>query len=74
MTGKEFMALPPIERERIVAQIEAESPKQRLARSTPPTPELRRRWNKFKRGRGRPKVGSGGGLRAYGSFIFSFRG
>jgi len=59
MTGREFLSLPLRERQRVVAEIEAESPEDRLARSTPLTPALRRRWNKFKRGRGRPQIGKG---------------
>jgi hypothetical protein len=59
MTGKEFLLLPLPDRQRIVAEIEAQSPEDRLARSTPLTPVLRRRWSKFKRGRGRPQSGRG---------------
>ena len=59
MTGREFLSLPLPERQRIVAEIEAESPEDRLARSTPLTPELRRRWSNFKRGRDRPQIGRG---------------
>jgi hypothetical protein len=65
MTAEEFIALPDAEKNRIVAEIEAETPDQRLAGSTPLTPELRRRWNKFKKNvkanrRGRPQMGAHG--------------
>lgn len=55
----EFIALPDSEKERIVRQIEAQTPQQRLARSRPLNAEERRRWRQFKSKMGRPKVGKG---------------
>ena len=49
MTGGEFLSLPLPERQKIMTELEAESPEDRLARSTPLTPVLRRRWSKFNR-------------------------
>lgn len=55
----EFVALPDSEKERIVQQIETETPQQRLARSRPLNSQERRQWRRFKAKIGRPKVGKG---------------
>ena len=55
----EFISLPDAEKERIVAEIEAESPEQRLARSRPLNARERARWQRFKAKAGRPRVGQG---------------
>ena len=55
----EFLALPDAQKERIVQEIEAETPQQRLARSRPLNAEERRRWRRFKNKMGRPRVGQG---------------
>ena len=61
-----FIALPDEEKNRIVANLVAESPEQRLARSRPMNAKERAWWKKFKqankaqkRGAGRPKIGAG---------------
>lgn len=63
MTGSEFLALPDVEKNRILADIEAESPKARLARSKPLNVKERAEWRKLKkkmrRGAGRPRIGAG---------------
>jgi hypothetical protein len=47
---EKFIALPDSEKARIVAAIEAESPKQCLARSRPLNARERRQWRRFKDG------------------------
>ena len=55
----EFIALPASKKARILKQIEAETPEQRLARSRPLNARERRQWHRFKTKMGRPKVGKG---------------
>ncbi|MFI5379916.1 MAG: hypothetical protein ACHRHE_11510 [Tepidisphaerales bacterium] len=55
----EFIALADSEKERIVKEIEAESPRQRLARSRPLNARERQQWRRFKAKMGRPKLGRG---------------
>jgi hypothetical protein len=54
---EDFIALPDSEKERIVNQIEAETPEQFLARSRPLNAQERRQWRRFKAKMGRPKIG-----------------
>lgn len=54
-----FIALPDSEKNRIVEQIKAETPQQRLKRSRPLNAAERRQWRRFKAKMGRPKVGGG---------------
>jgi hypothetical protein len=56
---EEFIALPEAQKERIVRQLEAETPQQRLARSRPLNARERQQWRRFKAKLGRPKVGKG---------------
>lgn len=56
---EEFIALPDAEKERIVREIESETPRQRLARSRPLNSRERAQWRRFKAKMGRPKVGKG---------------
>jgi hypothetical protein len=56
---EKFIALPDSEKERIVRQIEAETPRDRLSRSRPLNAAERRQWKRFKGKMGRPKVGKG---------------
>jgi hypothetical protein len=58
-TINKFIALPDSEKERIVREIEAETPRQRLARSRPLNAREHRQWRRFKAKMGRPKVGKG---------------
>jgi hypothetical protein len=51
-----FIALPDSDKERVLKEIEAETPVQRLSRSKPLNAEDRRRWRRFKRKTGRPKT------------------
>ena len=54
----EFMALPDAEKERIFAEIEAETPEESLVRSRPLNARERKVWRRFK-AKGRPRVGQG---------------
>src|SRR5258706_12692107 len=56
---EDFIALPDSEKERIVREIEAEAPVERLGRSRPLNAQERRQWKRFKNKLGRPKVGKG---------------
>jgi hypothetical protein len=55
---EEFIALPDSEKERIVRELDAETPEERLARSRPLNAKERAQWRRFKR-LGRPKIGKG---------------
>jgi hypothetical protein len=55
----EFIALPASEKERTVAELDAETPEQSLSRSRPLNAGERRQWRKFKAKTGRPKIGKG---------------
>lgn len=59
MAVRDFEALPDSETDRIVREIEAESPEQRLARSRPLNARERVLWQRCKRKAGRPKIGRG---------------
>jgi hypothetical protein len=54
-----FIALSDLEKERIVKQIDAETPQQRLARSRPLNARERAQWRRFKAKMGRPRIGKG---------------
>lgn len=54
-----FIALPDSEKARIVKEIEAETPAERLARSHPLDARERKQWRRFKAKMGRPKIGRG---------------
>jgi hypothetical protein len=54
-----FIALPDSEKDRIVAEIERESPAERRARSRPLNARERAQWQRFKQKMGRPKIGAG---------------
>ena len=56
-----FIALPDSEKRRIIAEIDAETPEHRLARSKPLNAEDRRRHQAFRRKAGRPRIGAGSG-------------
>jgi len=53
----EFIALPDSEKERIVEEIEAETPEERLAKSRPLNARERAIWVAFQRKAARPKPG-----------------
>lgn len=55
----EFIALPDSEKDRIVKEIEAETPAERLARSRPLNARERKQWRRFKAKMGRAKTGAG---------------
>lgn len=55
----EFIGLPDSEKERIFAELDAETPEQSLARSRPLNASERRQWRRFKAKMGRPKIGKG---------------
>jgi hypothetical protein len=58
LDGRTFDALSDAEKAKIVAEIEAEDPADRLARSKPLTPAQRADWRTRKK-MGRPKIGQG---------------
>ena len=53
-----FIALPDSQKKRVYADIEAETPSQRLARSRPLNKSEQKQWRRFKK-MGRPRVGKG---------------
>lgn len=53
------MAMSDAERARLIAEIESQTPEQRLARSKPLTPKQRAACNRVKKKMGRPVVGKG---------------
>ncbi len=63
LSASEFIALSDEEKNRIAAEIDAETPEQRLARSKPLNARERVEWREIqkqmRRARGRPKVGKG---------------
>ncbi|HET6246850.1 MAG TPA: hypothetical protein VFE47_04050 [Tepidisphaeraceae bacterium] len=59
MSGVDFDALPPAEKERIFNEIETGTPEQRRAESRPLNKAEQARWNKVKRKAGRPRIGKG---------------
>src|SRR5438270_9101521 len=59
MTIQQFEDLADSEKDRVVRQIEAETPEQRLARSRPLNARERAQWRRFKKKAGRPKIGAG---------------
>jgi hypothetical protein len=60
LTGEKFDAMTTRQREKVIAEIEAESPQQRLARSRPMNARERERWDRVKKHMGRPKLGKDG--------------
>jgi len=56
-----FIALSDAEKRRVIKEIEAETPEQRLARAKPLDAEGRRRHALFRRKAGRPRIGTGSG-------------
>ena len=63
MTASQFMDLSDAAKDRIHAELEAETPEQREARARPLNAVERRQWSDLKqklRGRGRPKLGKNG--------------
>jgi hypothetical protein len=62
MTGRDFDALPEVEKQRIIAEIESKTPEQHVAESRPLNKRERAEWNAMKRkgSAGRPKLGPRG--------------
>jgi hypothetical protein len=60
LTGELFDAMTARQRAKIVAEIEAESPRQRIARSRPMNARERERWERVRKNMGRPKLGKDG--------------
>jgi len=58
MTAEDFIALPDSQKERIYAELDAESPQQRRARSRPLNSTERKQWSAMKK-MGRPRIGKG---------------
>jgi hypothetical protein len=59
LTGRAVDAMSDAEKAKLIADIDAQTPEQRLAESKPLTSAQRARWNKFKKKMGRPKIGAG---------------
>ncbi len=63
ITADDFIALPDEEKNRIVAEIDAETPEERLAKSKHLNKRERAEWKQIqaamRRGPGRPKLGNG---------------
>lgn len=59
LDGRTFDALSEAAKAKIVAEIEAEDPADRLARSKPLTREQRADWARRRKKMGRPKIGQG---------------
>ena len=66
LTTERFVALSPAQQAQVIAQIEAKTPKQRLADSRPLNAAERAQWARFqakvKRRMGRPKIGKGSAI------------
>ena len=61
LTGEKFVAMTDGQRAKVIAEIEAESPQQRLARSKPMSARERERWKRVKKKMaGRPRLGKHG--------------
>lgn len=63
-TASSFEALPDSEKDRILAEIESQTPEQRLAESRPLNAKERAQWKAFRnkaaeRRTGRPRIGNG---------------
>jgi len=54
-----FIALPNTDKQRIVDELDAQTPSQILARSRPLNASERRQWQRFKSKIGRPRIGKG---------------
>ena len=54
-----FVGLSDAQKERIVKQLDRETPEQSIARSRPLNAKERRQWRRFKSKMGRPKIGKG---------------
>jgi hypothetical protein len=63
MTADDFIALPDDQKDRIFAELEAETPEEWLAKSKPLNAKARAEWREIqkamRRDRGRPKIGQG---------------
>jgi hypothetical protein len=59
-TARDFEKLPEAEKEAYIAEIDAETPEQRLARSRPLNARERAQWRATKNKMGRPKFGKNG--------------
>ena len=59
-TGRDFEKLSDAEKEAYIAEIDAETPEQRLARSRPLNARERAQWRATRKKMGRPKFGKNG--------------
>ncbi|HEY8749196.1 MAG TPA: hypothetical protein VIM11_14535 [Tepidisphaeraceae bacterium] len=59
LTGRMIDAMTDAQRAKLAAELEAETPEQRLARSKPLNAEQRAFWRKIKKKMGRPRIGKG---------------
>ena len=61
LTGEKFDAMTEAQRAKVIAEIESETPQQRLARSRPMNARERERWTRVKKKMaGRPRLGRHG--------------
>jgi hypothetical protein len=59
LTGRSIDAMSDAERRELVAELDAETPEQRLAKAMPLNAKQRATWRGIKKRMGRPKVGAG---------------
>ena len=59
LTSDRIIAMTDAQRSKLIADIEAESPEDRLARSKPLNARQRETWRRIKKKMGRPKIGKG---------------
>jgi hypothetical protein len=59
LTGKSIDAMSDAERARLAAELDAETPAQRLARAKPLNAKQRATWRAIRKKMGRPKIGKG---------------
>jgi hypothetical protein len=59
LSSEKIAAMTDAQRAEIIADIEAETPEERLARSKPVNARQRATWRRIKKKMGRPKIGKG---------------
>src|SRR5216684_2781289 len=59
LTGEQIDAMTDAQRAKLVAELEAETPEQRLARAKPLNAKQRKTWRSIKKKLGRPRIGKG---------------
>ncbi|HEY8749468.1 MAG TPA: hypothetical protein VIM11_15895 [Tepidisphaeraceae bacterium] len=59
LTGESIDGMTNAQREKLVAELEAETPEQRMRRARPLSAQQRATWRRIKKKMGRPRVGEG---------------